>query len=230
MRWSLSMRPPAAGRRSPNSAPWRSQAWTLSALRTSVTDMKRGYVLSARADTFRLTGERILTAAFDRFKVALFDEVTLDQIAADSGVTVQTIVRRFGSKEGLIWALAEIREAQVDAQRGQAPAGNVAAAVANLLDHYEAEGDLMMHLLRQENRVPAFAAVAAQGRKVHAEWCARVFAPWLDARTGVARRRLIAQLVAICDLYMWHLLRRQQGLSQLQTKLALLELLEGALA
>lgn len=200
------------------------------AFRANVIDMKRRYTMSARAASVQQTGERILMAAFYRFKVALFDEVTLDQIAADADVAVQTVIRRFGSKEGIVWALTEIREAQVDAQRGQAPVGDVDGAVANLIDHYEAEGDLMMHLLRQENRVPAFADVAARGRMIHAQWCARVFAPWLQTRSGVERRRLSAQLIAICDLYTWHLLRRQQGLSQRQTKLALLELLEGTLS
>ncbi|HEV7196157.1 MAG TPA: helix-turn-helix domain-containing protein [Pedococcus sp.] len=192
--------------------------------------MKRRYTMSARADAVQQTGERILAAAFDRFKVALFDEVTLDQIAADAEVTVQTVIRRFGSKEGIVEALTQIREAEVDAQRGAALVGDVGGAIANLVAHYEAEGDLMMHLLRQENRVPAFAEVAARGRRIHALWCARVFAPWMDARSGVARQRLGAQLVAICDLYTWHLLRRQQGLSQRQTKLALLELVEGTLS
>jgi hypothetical protein len=78
--------------------------------------------------------------------------------------------------------------------------------------------------------VPAFAEVAALGRKVHADWCARVFAPWLDTRSGVARQRLGAQLIAVCDLYTWYLLRRQQGLSKRQTRLALSELVEGTLA
>lgn len=186
--------------------------------------------MSARADAVQQTAERILAAAFDRFTVALFDEVTLDQIAADAEVTVQTVIRHFGSKDGIVAALTELRAADVDAQRGEAPVGDLGGAMANLVEHYEAEGDLMMHLLRQENRVPAFAEVAARGRRIHAQWCARVFAPWLDARSGVARQRLGAQLVAICDLYTWYLLRRQQGLSRRQTRLAMLELLEGTLS
>jgi len=192
--------------------------------------MKRKYVMSARADAVQQTAERILAAAFDRFKVALFDEVTLDQIAADAGVTVQTVIRHFGSKDGIVAALTELRVAEVDTQRGEAPVGDLGGAMANLVEHYEAEGDLMMHLLRQESRVPAFAEVAARGRRIHAQWCARVFAPWLDARSGLARQRLGAQLVAICDLYTWYLLRRQQGLSRRQTRLAMLELLEGTLS
>lgn len=186
--------------------------------------------MSARAVSAQQTSDRILAAAFDRFAVALFDEVTLEQIAADAAVTVQTVIRRFGSKEGIVAALTQVRQAEVAAQRGEAPVGDLAGAVANLVEHYEAEGDLMMHLLRQETRVPAFAEVAAHGRRIHSQWCDRVFAPWLAARSGVARRRLGAQLVAVCDLYAWHLLRRQQGLSRRQTRLALLELVEGVLA
>lgn len=192
--------------------------------------MKQAYVMSVRAETARQTGERILAAAFARFRTALYDEVTLEQIAADSDVTVQTVIRRFGSKEGIVRALMEIQEPRVDAQRSEAPVGDVVGAVANLVAHYEAEGDLMLHLLRQEQRVPAFAEVVARGRAIHADWCSRVFAPWLGERTGVARARMSAQLVAVCDLYTWYLLRRQQGLSRRQTELALVELLEGTLS
>jgi len=207
----------------------RREAIDSSDIRISVTNMKREYKMSARADTSRQTGERILAAASARFNVALFDEVTLDEIAADAGVTVQTVIRRFGSKEGIVAALGELWNAEIQGQRSQAPVGDLAGAVTNLLDNYEANGDVLMHLLRQENRVPTYAAFATGGRNFHIEWCAEVFAPWLDGRSGVARKRLSAQLVTICDVYTWHLLRRQQGLTRRQTGVALHELLEGVL-
>jgi hypothetical protein len=59
---------------------------------------------------------------------------------------------------------------------------------------------------------------------VHRDWCARVFAPALERRTGVERTRLQAQLVAVCDVHTWALLRLQSGLSRRQTELALVEL------
>jgi hypothetical protein len=65
-----------------------------------------------------------------------------------------------------------------------------------------------------------------RGRTMHREWCARVFAPALEGRAGVERTRRLAQLVAICDVYSWKLLRRDAGLSRRQTELALVELLE----
>lgn len=192
--------------------------------------MKRPYVQTARARATEVTGERILDAAYDRFVGAAYDEVTLDQIARDAGVTVQTVIRRFESKDGVVRAVAARVTARVLTQRGEAPEGDVHGAVANLVDHYETEGDMALHLLHQAHRVPAFAEITDAGKRFHADWCARVFADWVDGLTGVDRERRLAQVVAICDVYTWYLLRRQRGLSRRQTELALTELLEGVLA
>lgn len=192
--------------------------------------MKRSYVQTARARSAQENGERILAAANDRFTSAYYDDVTLDQIAADAGVTVQTVIRRFGSKEGIVRSLTELVTERVLTQRGSAPVGDLRQAVANLVEHYECEGDMVLHLLRQELRVPAYAEVTERGKRLHSDWCDRVFAPWLDELKGVDRRRRSAQVVAICDVYSWHLLRRQRGLSRRQTELALVELLEGVLS
>lgn len=192
--------------------------------------MKRSYVQTARARSAQQNGERILAAAYARFISAYYDEVTLDQIAADAGVTVQTVIRRFGSKEGIIRALAELIIRRVVAQRGEAPVGDLREAVVNLVEHYEREGDMALHLLRQEGRVMAYAEVTDHGKRFHSDWCARVFAPWFDGLEGVDRRRRLAQVVAICDVYNWYLLRRQRRLSRRQVELALIELLEGVLS
>jgi hypothetical protein len=142
---------------------------------------------------------------------------------------VQTVLRRFGSKEGLVRAVTESQTPEVTAQRDEASIGDIARAIANLVDHYESIGDLVMLLLRQEERVPSFAEVTAFGKKYHAGWIDRVFARWLEERTGDERHRLHAQLVATCDTYTWYLLRRQQGLSRAQTQLALIEIVTGIL-
>jgi AcrR family transcriptional regulator len=189
----------------------------------------RPYAMTRRAEAARDTGERILAAAQARFTSMYFDDVTLDVIAADAGVTVQTVIRRFGSKDRLVRELTLLLEPRVAAQR-DAPVGDVEAFVGALVAHYEDLGDLMLLLLRQEEHVPSYAAVTARGRLLHAGWVSTAFAPWIEARKGAARRRLRAQLVAVGDVYMWHLLRRQQGLSQRQTASALTELLNGLLS
>lgn len=111
-------------------------------------------------------------------------------------------------------------------QRDEAPVGHVRAAVRVLVDHYEAMGDRVLRLLADEERLLGLGEVAEHGRILHREWCARVFAPALDGRVGVQRRRRLAQLVAVCDVYTWKLLRGNGGLSRRQTELALVELLE----
>jgi hypothetical protein len=67
--------------------------------------------------------------------------------------------------------------------------------------------------------------IADAGREFHAAWCERVFAPALDGLCGVGRERRLAQLIAVCDVQAWDLLRRRRGLSRHQTELALCEML-----
>ena len=152
-----------------------------------------------------------------------YDQVSLEDVAERAGVTVQTVIRRFGSKERLIVAATEAANRQVVRQRDQAPVGDIEGAVKNLVDHYEEWGDGVLRLLAQEERVVAFRAVTDAGRALHYEWVERVFAPLLAKRAGKARRRLLAELIAICDVYFWKLLRRDLGLSRAQTELAIRE-------
>lgn len=198
--------------------------------RVSLTNMKvRSYEMRGRAVSTAATGGRIVEAARARLVVQAYDETTLDEVAADAGVTVQTVLRRFGSKEGLARAIADQIGRETIPQRDSAPAGDVVCAVAVLIEHYEQLGDTVMQVLRQELRVPVFAEVTAAGRAYHRDWVARVFAPWLDTLGGGERKRLHAQLVAACDVYTWFLLRRQAGLSRRSTEQAVRELVEGVL-
>ena len=187
------------------------------------TPQKRPYRMRARAEAAAETGQRILEAVIELHRERFFDQVSLEDIAERAGVTVQTVIRRFGSKEQLIEAAAEEGTRQVTHQREQAPVGDIEGAVKNLIEHYEEWGDTALRLLAQEERVPAFRPVTDAGRAFHYEWVERTFAPLLAKRTGMARRRLLAELIAICDVYFWKLLRRDVGLSREQTELAIRE-------
>lgn len=190
---------------------------------------RRPYAMRARAESAAATADRVIAAARTRFRSEPYDNIKLDDVAADAGVTVQTVLRRFGSKEGLVRAVGAAAAPAILAQRDEAPAGDVTGAVANLVEHYEQAGDEVLHLLRQESRVPAFAEITANGRQYHAQWVERVFQQWLAKRTRADRARLKAQLVAVCDVHTWYLLRRQAGLSQRNTARAIVELVEGIL-
>jgi AcrR family transcriptional regulator len=179
----------------------------------------------ARAEAAAATAERILDAAVEIFWERPTDQISLDGVAARAEVSVQTVIRRFGGKEGLLSAAAERESQRVSSQRDRAPVGDTAGAITVVVDHYEALGDRVLKLLAEEERVPALREIADRGRAFHRDWCARVFAPALDGLARVERQRRLAQLVAICDVYTWKLLRRDAGLSRRQTELALVELL-----
>jgi AcrR family transcriptional regulator len=179
--------------------------------------------MRARAEAAAETGRRILEAVIELHRERFFDQVSLEDIAERAQVTVQTVIRRFGSKERLIEAAAEEGTRQVVRQRDQAPVGDVEGAVNNLVDHYEEWGESALRLLAQEERVSAFRSVTDAGRAIHYQWVERTFAPLLAERTGEERRRLLAELIAICDVYFWKLLRRDLGLSREQTELAIRE-------
>jgi AcrR family transcriptional regulator len=187
---------------------------------------RRPYRMVARAESAAATGERILDAAVEAFWERPGEQISLDDVARRADVAVQTVIRRFGGRDGLFAAAAEREAERVRRRRDEAPVGDVAGAVRVLVDHYEAMGDRVLMLLADEERVPGLREVTDRGRGLHREWCARVFAPALEGRAGVERRRRLAQLVAVCDVYSWKLLRRDAGLSRLQTELALVELLE----
>jgi AcrR family transcriptional regulator len=183
----------------------------------------RPYRMVARAEAAAATGERILDAAVEVFWELPSDQISLDEVARRAGVTVQTVIRRFGGRDGLLAAAAEREAERVGRQRDEAPVDDPAGAVHVLVDHYEAMGDRVLRLVAEEVRVPRLREIADRGRLLHREWCARVFAP---ALAGVEGRRRLAQLVAICDVYTWTLLRRDAGLSRRETELALVEMLQ----
>jgi AcrR family transcriptional regulator len=180
----------------------------------------------ARAESAAATGERILDAAVEAFWEGPTIQLSLNDIAARAGVTVQTVIRRFGSKDGVIAAAVERETAKVAATRDPAAVTSPADAVRQLVDHYEELGDRVIQMLAEEVRTPALRQVADAGRRFHREWCRQVFAVALAHLAKRQRERRLAQLVAVCDVYTWKLIRRDAGLSRRETELALLELLE----
>jgi AcrR family transcriptional regulator len=188
--------------------------------------VRRPYRMQARATATAATAARILDAAETLFWAEPVAEISLDRVAELAGVTVQTVIRRFQSKDGLFEAAVERQIGRVVEQRDTAPAGDLEAAVRILTDHYEELGDRVLRLLGEEDRVPGLRRLTDRGRDYHRGWCERVFDTALADLRGAARGRRLAQLIAVTDVYMWKLLRRDRALSRRQTELAMRELLE----
>jgi AcrR family transcriptional regulator len=156
-------------------------------------------------------------------------EFTLERVAATAEVSVQTILRAFGNKQGLITeTIGTYRSA--DGPVVIEPARTVGEAVTMLFDDYERIGDRVIRMLAEEHRIPTFAGVAANGREVHAAWVEAVLAPHLKLHRGRQRAIVRTALIAATDVYLWKLLRRDLGLERRESEAVIERLVLGALA
>lgn len=157
-----------------------------------------------------------------------FDEITLELVAKDAGVTVQTVIRRFGGKEGLITRAGQVLSEQIKEQR-TAPPGDLAGMVTRLLADYEQTGDAVLRLLALELRHPVLKPFLDFGRREHRDWTAGVFASRLHRLKPAARDAALDALVVATDVYTWKLLRRDRANSVAATQTILVRLIQAIL-
>jgi AcrR family transcriptional regulator len=187
----------------------------------------RSYRMQARAEAAAQTGREILIAASALWREKSLDEVTLHEIADRAGVSVQTVIRRFGAKEGVFAAAIEADASGIEAERDAAPVADVDGALDVLLGHYERDGDAVLRTLALEGRLTAADAIVGRGRQAHRRWCARVFAPHLPAPSAVGYATRLDAFVAATDIYLWKLFRRDLGRSAARTRQVIRLLLQG---
>ena len=168
----------------------------------------------ARAEAAAATRGRILEAAWRQFAEGAFDGVRVADVAAGAGVSVQTVHAHFRTKDDLFVAAWSAHMAPEGELRDRAQPGDVRTAVRILYDSYERDGDGVLRLLAQEERIPAVKEMADAGRRWHRDWVGRTFAPLLGGLKGAERERRHTALVVATDLLVWKLLRREMGLGR----------------
>jgi len=173
--------------------------------------------MRARADAVEATRERIARAALDRFIAQPYEDVTIAAVAKDAGVSHQTLLNHFGSKEGLFTAATAVFGADVEKVRGDAKAHDAESAVSQIVDQYEHSGDGNVRLAMLDQRIPAVQDAMNFARASHQTWLEEVFTDRLPSGKA-ARRRILAALHAATDVYTWKLLRRDFGHSRRATE------------
>jgi len=175
--------------------------------RAELPDSRRPYRQTARAEAAEANARRIIAGFRARMERQWFEEIRLEDVAQDADVTVQTVVRRFGGKEGLLDAAVDVMALEIKATR-TVPPGDPAAAVRAVIDDYEVTGDVVMRALSQEERHATLQRLTNVGRAEHRRWLAETFAPWLDDLPPEEARRRLDGLVVATDVYVWKLIRR----------------------
>lgn len=188
----------------------------------------RSYRMQARAAAVGRTRDRILAVARDRFFQLHYEDVRLAEIATTAGVSEQTVLNHFSSKEGLLLAVVEVIAPEIEAMRGPVVPGDLDAAVRGLMRQYEAIGDANIRLVAVAERIPELARGVEFGRTRHTAWLEQTFAESLPLAPA-ARRRALGALYAVTDVGTWKLLRRDLGRSRNDTAAILRALLRAAL-
>lgn len=189
----------------------------------------RRYAQGARAESARATGERIVDAFLARLMSQWYDEITLDRVAEDAGVTVQTVVRRFGGKDGLLAGSIETLSARMHAGR-PLPSHDLASVADTLIADYERTGDAVIRLLALEPRHPALKQLLNVGRREHRKWVSDALAGRLARVSSASRDRALDALVVATDVYTWKILRRDMGHSVSQTSAMIRRMIQAAIA
>lgn len=187
----------------------------------------RRYTMTARAESAERTRVRILDAAVSLADTALLADISLEDVATEAGVSVQTVLRRFGSRAGLFEAARDHAAADVTEER-RTPVGDVDAAVRTVVDHYERRGDGVVLKLAQERTDEMIRTITAEGRALHRTWVGEAFAPYLPDDPE-AHEALVDLLGVATDVYTWKQLRRDRGLSRADTEARMTSLVRALL-
>jgi AcrR family transcriptional regulator len=165
-------------------------------LMSTTTDMKttRSYTMTARAEAVEGTRHRIREALFELGTTRMFTEISLEDVAREADVSVQTVLRHYGSRAALIES-------------------NIEYALEVLMDHYELRGDTVMLMLAQEETDEQVHRLTDSGRQMHRDWVQSTFASVVAGRDDVTDL-----LVVATDIYTWKLLRRDRGHSRATTE------------
>jgi AcrR family transcriptional regulator len=182
--------------------------------------------MGKRAASTQQTRQRIIDVALKLWRERWYDEISLREIASRAGVSLRTVVNHFGAKEAIFAAALESPVEEELMTRLEARPNDVAGAIRLLAQDYENVGDATIRTLALEGRVPALDVTIERGRELQRAWVEDTFSAALSGLRGGARERQVDLLVCATGVYTWKVLRRDRGLSQAQTEVAIRQLVE----
>ena len=183
-----------------------------------------------RAEQVARNDRKIIDAMSDLWLEVPLSELTLDKVSQRSGVTVRTILRKFGSKEGLFQACIESDGDRFTRKRMQVKPGDLTGILDALLEEYEHMGNALIRTLTVEYEYPVTQTLLQNARRFHRDWCAQVFEPFLPEPDNDNFETVLSAFIAGTEFYLWKLLRKDLGKSLEQCRKIFRFSLEGLAA
>jgi AcrR family transcriptional regulator len=187
----------------------------------------RKYEMGVRAKAAETTSDEIIRVVGELWMKYSIHEITLQMVAQNAGVTVMTILRKFGSKDGLFEAAIKTDTAGIQDVREESQAGNIRQAISILMKEYEYAGPAVIRTLAVENDLPVAAKILKKGRELHTEWCQRIFDENLPASKDKEYEIMLGAFYAATDVYKWKLLRIDLGYSKEETEKIFIKTVRG---
>src|ERR1700754_193956 len=110
----------------------------------------RPYRQGRRAEAAQARTEAILAASAELFAERPYEQITLQDVAERAGVGLQTLIRRVGTKDGLVRAANAYNGERIGAARGEPSSSDPVVVAGQLMNQYEQFGALIDRALRQE--------------------------------------------------------------------------------
>jgi AcrR family transcriptional regulator len=190
----------------------------------------RPYRQDLRARQTLANTETIVDATVALIKQApRLGEITLEDIARESGLTARSVLRRFGSRECVFEAAFVRLKEEFGSLRVATPPGDIDAAIHSLVGQYERMGMLNIRGLGEEEDMPLLHRVLDEARGFHRDWLRHVFEPHLARLSSAERERCLTALYAATDVYLWKLLRRDLKCNRRSTVETITRLVRGVL-
>lgn len=180
-----------------------------------------------RAEKAQNTANDIMKVLGDLWLKHSIHDITLDMVAEEAGVSVRTILRKYNSKEGLFEAALDKDVAGIQAIKDEAVPGDIYQAVDLLLKEYQFTGDAAIRTLALENELPIAGRILNVGRKMHTQWCERVFAEYLPSKKSKNYSTSVGAFYAATDVYNWKLLKHDLKFSNEEIREILINTLQG---
>jgi AcrR family transcriptional regulator len=158
----------------------------------------RTYTQTRRADTTEQTRQIILGAVTSLFREAGCVEPPMTRIAERAACSTRSVIRHFGSKEGLIEAT--IASSPTTIERHQVQPGDIVATIGDLIDRYEIVGDDHFRWIVCGERHPLARQISETWDRTHQRWVDATFAIDLDLLPPTERRARRATLATVTDV------------------------------
>jgi AcrR family transcriptional regulator len=189
---------------------------------------QHAYTMRSRAESVAATRDRIARAMLKLALAQPYEDITLVAIAQASGVSHQTVLNHFESKEGVAAAAAQVLADETGNARAKARPGDVPGAIGVLVGEYERIGDANARWAMSAERLGSLAPLLDEARAGHQTWLQWIFGTMLP-KTPAAQRKAIVALHAATDVYTWKLLRRDLQLTRPETEAVMVDLVKGVL-